>query len=134
MDYHSALDSKFVRAADAPIRWAEYITNKLNDPAFSVLVADAGDQLAGYVVATIADYPPISTIKSYGFLQEIAVREECRRAGIGQQLYEAAEVWLRERGVSQIEVKVDVANPVAREFWGAAGFVPHTETLIKRFE
>lgn len=134
MDYHSALDFRFVRAAGASTRWAQYITNKLSDPAFHVLVADAGDRLAGYVVATVVEYPPITTIKSYGFLQEIAVREQYRHAGFGQQLYEAAEAWLRQQGVSQVEVKVDVVNSVAREFWESAGFARHTEILIKRFE
>ena len=133
MDYHSALDSGFVRAPDASAKWAEYITSKLVDPTFHVLVADTGEALAGYVVAIVVDYPPIITIKNYGFLQEIAVREPHRRSGVGAQLYEAAEAWLRAQGVSQIEVKVDVVNSAARVFWDSAGFLPHTETLIKRF-
>jgi GNAT superfamily N-acetyltransferase len=133
MDYHCALDSGFVRAPDATERWAKYISGKLSDPEFYVLVADAGESLAGYVVAVVAEYPPIITIKNYGCLQEIAVREQHRRSGVGRRLFEAAEAWLLSRGVAQIEVKVDVANPVSRAFWDAAGFAPHTETLIKKF-
>jgi GNAT superfamily N-acetyltransferase len=133
MDYHSALDPSFVRAPDATTRWADYIAAKLSDPAFQVLVADGGDSLAGYVVATVMEYAPITTIRNYGFVTDIAVREAHRRGGVGRQLFEAAERWLLSRGVSQIEVKVDVLNPVSRAFWNAAGFTPHTETLIKKY-
>ena len=132
MDYHCALDSGFVRAPDASARWAEYISGKLIDPAFRVLVAETDECIAGYVVAAVVDYPPIITIENYGFLQEIAVRDSYRNAGVGKQLYKAAEAWLRDQGICQIEVKVDVVNSVARGFWDSAGFLPHTETLIKR--
>ena len=133
MDYHCALDSGFVRASDAAARWADYISTKFRDPEFCVLVADAGKSLAGYVVATVVAYPPIITIDKYGFVQDMAVSESYRRRGTGQLLFEAAKRWLLLQGVPQIEVKVDVLNHVSRAFWGAAGFSPHTETLIKKY-
>ena len=96
-------------------------------------MADVGESLAGYAVATVIEYPPIITIDKYGFLQDIAVSAQFRRHGIGRQLFRAAEQWLLARGVPQIEVKVDVLNSVSRAFWDAAGFSRHTETLIKKF-
>ncbi len=131
MDFHTALDSGFVRAVDAADRWAAYITERIEDCCFAVLVAEIDGEVVGYVVATEIQYPPITTIRSYGFLQEIAVTEKHRKRGIGRRLFEAAEQWLLDRGVSRIEVKVDVLNPDSRAFWESAGFAPHTETLIK---
>ena len=81
----------------------------------------------------LLEYPPITTISHYGFITDIAVGKPYRRGGIGRRLFEAAEHWLLSHGVPQIEVKVDGRNTVSRAFWSAAGFQPHTQTLIKKY-
>lgn len=133
MDFHTALDQDYVRSPEAVDNWTSYITGKISDEKFHVLVAVDQGELAGHLVATFRDYPPVFTIKNYGFIQEIAVNEKYRRQGVARQLYAAAEKWLRAAGVSRIKANVDSDNEASGAFWRAAGFEPHTETLIKKF-
>lgn len=132
MDYHSALDPDYVRAPGATKRWAEYIGVRLGDDAYHVLVAGDGAALAGYVVATVMDYPPVFTIGKYGFIQEIAVAAPYRRSGIARRLLRAAEDWLLAAGLERVQVTIDVANAASMALFRSAGFAPHTERLIKK--
>jgi GNAT superfamily N-acetyltransferase len=133
MDYHAALDADFERAPGAADRWSQYIEGKLSDSEYAVLIAEVEERPVGYLVAAIREYPPISTVEHFGFIQDMAVTGASRRQGVGRALYDAAEQWILGRGVRQIELKVDVRNEVSRSFWFASGFAPHAETLIKRW-
>ena len=133
MDFHTALDPDFARSGNAKANWSDYITSKLGDETYRVLVATDGQVLAGYIVAIVQEYPPIRTIEKFGFIQEIAVARQFRRKGIARQLFESAEVWLIAKGVPQVEVKIDIANEASQALFGSEGFVRHTETLIKKF-
>lgn len=133
MDFHSSLDADFVRSKGASARWTDYITGKLDDDTYRILVAHDGDTIAGYVVAIVQEYPPIRTIEKFGFVQEIAVADRFRRQGIARRLFEAAEEWLLSTGVPHIEVRIDVANEASQRLFRGEGFTPHTETLIKKF-
>jgi GNAT superfamily N-acetyltransferase len=133
MDFHTDLDPDYVRSPDAEENWTRYITEKISDEKFRVIVAVDEGKLVGHAVATLRDYPPVFTIKHYGFVQEIAVNEKYQRQGIARQLYAEAEKWLLARGVSRIQINVDSLNLPSRSFWNSVGFEPHTETLIKKF-
>jgi ribosomal protein S18 acetylase RimI-like enzyme len=133
MDFHTALEPDYVRSDGAERRWAEYITAKLGDDAFRVLVATEGPELAGYAVAVVRQYPPIWTIDRFGFIQEIAVAGRHRRRGIGRRLLRAAEEWLLAAGVRRITVNVDVVNAASQALFRSAGFEPHAETLIRKY-
>lgn len=133
MDFHSALDPKFERSAGARYRWTEYITSKIDAEDYRILVATDGENLVGYIVAIIQNYPPIRTIESYGFIQEIAVAQRFRRKGIARRLLRRSEEWLQEAGIRQVEVKIDVANEVSQKLFRGEGFDPLAETLIKKY-
>jgi len=133
MDYHSALDSDFVRTLDSVEKWTSYISTQIAENAVRIFVAESEAVIVGYIVAMVESYPPIITIKNYGFIQEIAVTEKYRRRGIAHLLFETAEEWLRSVGLQRIELKIDVANELSRSFWKKEGFERHTETLIKKF-
>ncbi len=133
MEFHSALDPDHVPSPDAVGNWTAYVTAKLTDENYCIIVAVDQDHLAGHLVAALKEYPPVFTIKKYGFVQEIAVNHRNRRQGVGRRLYDAAEEWLLSAGVSRIQINVDTDNESSRAFWNAVGFGPHTETLIKKF-
>lgn len=134
IDYHAKLENGLQRSDGAAAAWAEYIGTIIVDDRWFVFVAEADGVLVGYVAATVADYPPIFTVARYGFVQEIAVTAAHRRTGVARGLYEAAEGWLRGKGVDHIQVKVDVGNAPSRAFWASAGFGALTETLVKKLD
>ena len=56
------------------------------------------------------------------WLEDLFVREEARRSGLGRALVEAALVRAGERGCKRIELDVDEGNAAARVLYESAGF------------
>ena len=57
------------------------------------------------------------------WLEDLYVREEARRAGLGRALVEAALERARERGCKRIELDVNEQNAPARALYEACGFL-----------
>lgn len=85
----------------------------------SVLVAEAGDEIAGKLELFIGWK---STHGRFGVIRRFIVKEEYRSRGVGRQLLDAATGWAREQGCSFIELSVDVTNPIAHAFYKREGF------------
>nr|WP_205861291.1 ribosomal protein S18-alanine N-acetyltransferase [Planosporangium flavigriseum] len=81
------------------------------------LVATDGGQIAGY--AGLAVNPP-----DEGWVQNIAVRREAQRRGVGRALLEALLAAARERGVSRTLLEVAVDNVAAQKLYADYGFEP----------
>jgi GNAT superfamily N-acetyltransferase len=56
------------------------------------------------------------------WLEDLFVREEARRSGLGRALVEAALERARERGCKRIELDVNEDNAAARALYEACGF------------
>ncbi len=84
-----------------------------------VVVADAGQQLAGFAIAEFGD----STVH----LSLLAVQPAQQRRGIGVALVD----WLIESaltaGITRIQVEMRANNFAARSFYEALGFSPNGE-------
>lgn len=96
----------------------------LDDPS-CLLVVDGSRELTGYLLAFCHD-----TFYANGpvcWIEEVMVREDARRAGIGLSLVRAAEAWASERGSSVIAL----ATRRADAFWQAAGYAPSATYLRK---
>jgi ribosomal protein S18 acetylase RimI-like enzyme len=133
MDYHSHLDPAYARSEPAVTNWANYVNSKFKDESSAIFVAIDSGTLMGYVGAVVREYPPVWTIRKFGFIEEIAVTGDSRRHGIGRQLLVVSEEWLLAQGVKKIEVKIDVANKASQGLFRSQGFMDHTETLIKNY-
>jgi GNAT superfamily N-acetyltransferase len=57
------------------------------------------------------------------WLEDLFVREEARRAGLGRALVEVALERARERGCKRIELDVNEDNTAARALYEACGFL-----------
>ena len=91
MDYHSHLDPAYARSEEAVTNWVTYVNSKFEDESSAIFVAIDDGSLVGYVGAIVREYPPVYTIRKFGFIEEIAVTGDSRRHGIGRQLLVVAE-------------------------------------------
>ena len=57
------------------------------------------------------------------WLEDLFVREEARRFGLGRALVDAAVERARERGCKRIELDVNEDNTAARALYEACGFL-----------
>jgi GNAT superfamily N-acetyltransferase len=132
MNFHSNFDPDFKRSENAEANWAKYIHSKFDKDSETVFVAIEDGDIVGYVGVVVREYPPIFTIKKFGFIEEIAVTSKFRRHGIASQLLLAAEDWLRVRGITQIRVNIDLANKSSQGFFRSHEYLDDTETLLKK--
>jgi ribosomal protein S18 acetylase RimI-like enzyme len=131
IDFHQPFDMFFTRSADGHEHFAEFIHENLDNPDWLILIAEVGGEAVGYSVSVVRDYPPVFEIGRYGFVQDIAVTESHRRAGVGSMMLEDTLNWFRTRDVTRAEVHVAAANPVSQAFWRKHGFGDYVNRLAR---
>ena len=80
------------------------------------LVATENDQVLGYAGLSVGD--------GEAWVQNIAVRREAQRRGVGRALLEALLAEAERRGIKQTLLEVAVDNAPAQHLYGGYGFEP----------
>jgi ribosomal protein S18 acetylase RimI-like enzyme len=127
--HQDALPKRF-KDSNGPPREREYILNAIRSPDVDIFVAETESGLVGFVHVMIRNVPdiPILVPRRHAVVENLAVREEHRRIGIGLALMERAEDWARAKGATSIELNVYAFNDVAQRFYRKLGY----ETLSCR--
>lgn len=91
-----------------------------------VLVADYD----GNVVGMCTVQPLISTAEGnhVGLVEDVVVKRNCRRHGIGSRLLDAAHHWALSRGMSRLQLLADQHNVTALKFYSAGGW--HSTNMV----
>ena len=87
----------------------------LGKPASDILLAGP-DDIAGAIM--------VGHDGHRGWLYYVAVAPALRRQGIGRMLVEAAEAWLKERGVPKAHLMVRETNHQVAAFYERIGYEP----------
>lgn len=111
--------------------YADLFRAALLDPASlpeetGALVAedDAGTPLGFVLLYALPDDGSV-------FVKDLAVTADAEGRGVGALLLAAAEGWARERGLSQVGLKVNAGNARARALYARAGFAEDHLMLVK---
>ena len=88
----------------------------------------------GYVIAVHRETPasPFKRALNWVQLDQVAVRTDARRRGVGRALTAAVVAWAEVLGVESVELGVGEFNETAREFFESMGFVPLQHQLSRR--
>ena len=84
------------------------------DSPATLLVAERGGEIVGALIAAWDGWR--------GNMYRLAVREGCRRQGIGVALARAGEEYLLGRGARRVTALVAFDDEVAGRFWDSAGY------------
>ena len=68
-----------------------------------------------------------------GWIYYLAVAPDRRREGLGRQLMDAAEAWLRDRGAPKLQLMVRTGNDEALGFYEALGLERQDVVTLGRF-
>lgn len=107
--------------------FSERIAGILNDDGQTVLVHDNGGMLDGYAVVKIMDVNTEEKIpRRMCYIDCLAVAEDCRRTGVGTELFKAVKAFGKERGCTSVQLGVTACNTGAVSFYEKMGLVPRT--------
>jgi aminoglycoside 6'-N-acetyltransferase I len=99
----------------------EFLAGRLRMP-LQVLVAEAGDDLAGFVELSIRPYAEGCETDRVAYLEGWYVAPRFRRRGVGRALVARAEAWGREQGCSEFASDALLDNTVSHAAHRALGF------------
>ncbi len=91
-----------------------------------VLAARSEDQILGVVV--LAYRLNVSAGGLFASIEDLHVRPEARRQGVGRALLEAADQRYTAHGISYVEVQVEEKE--AETFYAAVGYEPETGVRV----
>jgi diamine N-acetyltransferase len=135
-------DVQSIHAAALPWRfkpvneglYAEEVAAFLAKPEIIVLIAEIGDDPAGYAHAETIRRLETSLTYAYEMIliQGISVRPAYRRRGVGTALIENVRTAGRKLGIGLVALDVWRFNDDAREFFRRQGFSVYNERLWNR--
>jgi len=122
-----ALLEEALRDGDpVPEDFADRLRKAVEAGDVEVLAARAEDQLLG--VALLAYRLNVSAGGIFASVEDLYVRPEARRRGVGRALLQAAEERCEERGISYVEAQVEEKE--AELLYAAVGYEPETGVRV----
>lgn len=98
-----------------------------------LLVARREHGIVGFVMFTV-DRGRYEQDVTTGLVENLYVRPEARREGVGSALLSAAERRLAEAGATVVDIEAMADNEAARQFYEAHGYTTRRVELEKRIE
>lgn len=129
--FHTERDPSFRKVPDHADLFAKYLDEQMKRPDSIVYVAEIDGRLVGYCLAMIRNKPPVYEQPLYGYIDNIAVLEECQKQGIGSALYTYVSEWFRSNKISRIELMAAATNEKSIGFWNKVGFRPFMIGMFK---
>ena len=112
------------------------LTRPWNDPQRDARLAIAGATstiLGLYDGETLIAAVMVGFDGHRGWIYYLAVAPDRRREGLGRQLMDAAEAWLRDRGAPKLQLMVRASNEEALDFYEALGLERQEVVTLGRF-
>jgi len=102
--------------------YASFLGRALDSPDDCVFVAERDGLIVGYIFAALEPLSWKELRGPAGFIHDVAVAVEARRAGIGSALLGAAEDQLLRAGVVAVALETPVNNAAAIRFYKQKGY------------
>lgn len=133
-DHHASIDPLFRmrRGPTAEGELRELLRALSRDPDVEIFVFDVEGTPVGLCIVRIDRAPPILEETERAEITDVGVRPEWRRRGVARRLVEAAQAWVRDRGVARIEIQVASGNREGQAFWRSLGYGDLMDVLHKR--
>jgi ribosomal protein S18 acetylase RimI-like enzyme len=102
--------------------YAWFLGTQLTDENVAVFVAERDGRVVGYVYAGIEPQSWKELREEAGFIHDIVVSQQERRAGIAAALIREAIGWLRARGMPRVMLWTAAENAGAQQLFARLGF------------
>jgi ribosomal protein S18 acetylase RimI-like enzyme len=102
--------------------YARFLQSQLDEDDAIVFVAEQRDRIVGYVYGAVEPLSWKDLRDECGYIHDLLVSPEARRAGVGDALLDNAIDWLREQGMPRIVLGTAAQNESARRLFERRGF------------
>lgn len=102
----------------------QYAKRKMNEENYFIFVA-VKEEIVGTVAVKIKS-------KKRAYIGDAYVEPDFRRQGVMRELEKAVTAFLKERGVSVVELDVIMSNTEGVKTWPALGYEPYKQFMKKR--
>lgn len=115
------------------VREQDYYLGLIADENVALLVAEAGENLVGFVHAIVRDSPdlPVFVPRRYAIVDGIVVRSGFQNHGIGRILMDKMQEWAIAKGATSIELNVYEFNETAISFYERLGYQTVSRKMSK---
>ncbi|MBU1046857.1 GNAT family N-acetyltransferase [Patescibacteria group bacterium] len=105
----------------------------IKDQNCNFLIAKEDEKVLGYIIAYKKEISETSILKprKYIFINDLAVKDNYKRQGVGSLLMEKIEEWAREIKINEIELNVWFFNKEAFSFYEERGYKVFTQEMRK---
>ena len=116
-------EQRFMKPGDDPEGGYEwFLRTQLHEDDVLVLVAEQKGEVLGYIYAAIEPQSWKELREECGYIHDVAITEEGRRAGLATALIEDALDWFRARGMPRVILGTAERNEVAQRLFTKLGF------------
>ena len=117
-------------------REQDYYSGLLADENVALLVAEAGEELVGFVHAIVRDAPtfPVFVPRRYAIVDSIVIKSGFKSHGIGRILMDKMQAWAIAKGATSIELNVYEFNHTAISFYEKSGFQTFSWKMAKELK
>ena len=112
------------------------LTRPWNNPAADIALARNGDNaavLVGRDGSTIVASVLVGHDGHRGWVYYVAVDPDCRQKGYGRSIMDAAEGWLRARGIEKMQLMVRPDNDQVQAFYRSLGYVEQPRIVFAKW-
>ena len=128
--HNASHDARIELAAVDEDEFTTGLAESLARPGATVIVADAGDVIAGFLSANVVGSAPDRVPERRVSVGYIFVEPGYRRQGVAQSLMNTVREWAATQpGVTHLEMPVLAADAEAAAFWQSVGFSPFIQRL-----
>lgn len=96
------------------------------------LIAESGNQIAGYLTASIKQKPEYFKTNKVGHIHQLFVKPKFRKQGLGKALFKEAEKFFKKKGVKWLEIEASVKNKLTNKTYKALGMREFETILVEK--
>jgi GNAT superfamily N-acetyltransferase len=115
---------------DLKTNYRRWFGKLAEDPRMTVLVAEEGSEVLGFLIASIKKDPPIYRLGEFGVIHDMWVNEAHRQHGVGASLILAAQEKFEAVGIKQIRVEAIAGDEIVEHMFASCGFRPCTSLMV----
>ena len=116
-DYHKGMNLYTPESEEWRTYKKKEIQLLLQSENSKIFLVKGSNEILGYVRGVVQNVSPVFKVGKIGRIEEMFVKKEFRRQGIGNLLIHSIKQWFKEKMVERIDIQVGNENISGKLFW-----------------